>query len=308
MIDKRIVANGCKILSDIKAPKHASDRPQLQVWQTVSTDSKIITCSHKERVRREHIADATSTRTGQCYALPTYIVYKEGNYKCKLWQPNWASETMFELTFKHCQEIPTINLFVRNFYGADEINTDFNTKFTKWRFTLYTGKDAQFIIKFQKIKGSRTYGIRPQVRVLVAFKPNYLKSETQQLLTGVFFTDKKDDCSFFEKMGLHEQILMGMALVAALVIIPLIAFVIFRWKRDEKKMRKRRGTKKNTPCYVWFFKCDQTSSHEAYNYRYEEESELNDRAQNGRAHNGHAHNDHAHNGRAHNGHLHNGHV
>eukprot|EP00794_Sanderia_malayensis_P004755 gene4755-5379_t len=175
-------------------------------------------------------------------------------------------------------------------------------------FTLYTGKDAQFIIKFQKIKGSRTYGIRPQVRVLVAFKPNYLKSETQQLLTGVFFTDKKDDCSFFEKMGLHEQILMGMALVAALVIIPLIAFVIFRWKRDEKKMRKRRGTKKNTPCYVWFFKCDQTSSHEAYNYRYEEESELNDRAQNGRAHNGHAHNDHAHNGRAHNGHLHNGHV
>ena len=68
----------------------------------------------------------------ECYSSASYQATK-GEHSCTLSQPNWAAETYFELTHKHCLTDPKVNLFIRNFHGVDEINIDFNKKFSKWK-------------------------------------------------------------------------------------------------------------------------------------------------------------------------------
>ena len=66
---------------------------------------------------------------GACYAAPTYQT-TAGKYSCKLHQTNWAEETFFEVTYKHCLHEPTFGALIRNFHGIDEINMNFNEEVT----------------------------------------------------------------------------------------------------------------------------------------------------------------------------------
>ena len=66
---------------------------------------------------------------GACYAAPTYQA-TAGKYSCKLHQTNWAEETFFEVTYKHCLHDPTFGALIRNFHGIDEINMNFNEEVT----------------------------------------------------------------------------------------------------------------------------------------------------------------------------------
>ncbi|XP_065061793.1 uncharacterized protein LOC135688747 [Rhopilema esculentum] len=195
-----------------------------------------------------------------CYGLPTYITQTPRPFTCRLWQPNWASETVFELTFLHCQEIPTVQLFIRNFYGVDEINTYFNPKYKKIKTRLYTGVLARLDLDFKIVKGNKKIGVRPSVRVLVYLVPDHKFSpEKRLLLTGVYYSDIKDDCSFYDSMSLHSKIFAALGLVAGLIIIPIVVTIIRRWHRNRGS-----GSQKKTFC-VWFFKCDQGLEHTGRN-------------------------------------------
>ena len=71
---------------------------------------------------------------GECLAIAGFRAKAISKYQCKLYQMNWSDETEFILTYKHCINKPaTVNLFIRGFYGIDEINRDFNEKDKKWK-------------------------------------------------------------------------------------------------------------------------------------------------------------------------------
>ncbi len=69
----------------------------------------------------------------ECYAAASYQTTTE-KYVCRLHQSNWASEAMFEVKFLHCLEEPTVNVFIRNFYGVDEINMNFDRLTSNWKY------------------------------------------------------------------------------------------------------------------------------------------------------------------------------
>ena len=57
-------------------------------------------------------------------------------------------------------------------------------------------------------------------------------------------------------MELHTKIIITLALIALLVIIPVIVALYRKWRRT-----RGTGDKKKAFC-VWFFKCDQTEARE----------------------------------------------
>eukprot|EP00112_Aurelia_sp_Birch-Aquarium-sp1_P003016 Seg1338.5 transcript_id=Seg1338.5/GoldUCD/mRNA.D3Y31 product="hypothetical protein" protein_id=Seg1338.5/GoldUCD/D3Y31 len=159
---------------------------------------------------------------------------------------------MFEITYQHCQEVPTLNVFIRNFYGYDEINTYFNPKYKSTKVRLFTGVVARIDLRFRVIKGNKKLGIRPSVRILVLLVPDHRFSPVkQQILTGVFYTDMKDDCSFLDLMELHVKIFLAIGLLAGLVFLPITVYLCKKWR-----LKRGKGDQKKTFC-VWFFKCDQ---------------------------------------------------
>ncbi len=71
----------------------------------------------------------------------------------------------------------------------------------------------------------------------------------------------------FDKMEPHNLIIMWLGLVLGLVVIPIIVFVILKWRRAEAQKKDK---KKTTFC-KWFFKCDQGQNRNNKN----EEHEMN---------------------------------
>jgi len=192
-----------------------------------------------------------------CYGRPTYITRHPRPYTCHLWQPNWAIETAFELHFLHCQKMPTVSLFIRNFYGYDEINTYLNPKYKSFKTRLYTGVLARIDLKFTIIKENKKLNIRPSVEVKVLLVPDHKFSPDKRfMLLAVFYTDMKDDCNFFDTMELHTKVIIALVLIAVLVIIPIIVALIRKWKKE-----RGTGNRKKTFC-AWFFKCEPNYAQE----------------------------------------------
>eukprot|EP00794_Sanderia_malayensis_P004770 gene4770-5397_t len=171
-----------------------------------------------------------------CYPAPSYQAIT-GKYSCRLLQVNWASESYFEVVYKHCLEEPTVHVFIRNFYGIDEINRDFSKKASSWKTMSFTGKLAQLVFKFSTFKANPELDIKEQIQVKVLFYAVYGKPNSELLLTAVFPNHDKSDCQWVETLSLHNKIFFVFGLIFGFVFIIAIS-VIYYYRRYTSSHRR----------------------------------------------------------------------
>lgn len=192
--------------------------------------------SKKNLIRIILLCSFISQASSVCYPAPTYQS-SATKYTCALRQANWAREAIFEITYLHCRKEPAIHVFVRNFYGLDEINRDFSQMLSNVKATSFSGKTSMLAFKFSTFEAIPKYGVRKQTQVKVVFTGVFGKPNSEHLLTAVFPADDTSDCSWGSSMELHDQIFLGGGICLALIFILFVVYLIRKYKNNHGTMR-----------------------------------------------------------------------